>query len=139
MFELAPIPVVLLEDHFQVMVRVFGNLSHFFDSKRRISSAFSGVFSLIGITLVGTGAAAAAAQGSFVGMVSRPSFVVCCDNAYAPLLDAVLMRVRVKRNAESQSSMQDVSWPVGLPSNNSLGMSTYFASHDGQDLSAKGE
>jgi hypothetical protein len=45
----------------------------------------------------------------------------------------------VKRNAESQSSMQDVSWPVGLPSNNSLGMSTYFASHDGQDLSAKGE
>jgi hypothetical protein len=72
-------------------------------------------------------------------MVSRPSFVVCCDNAYAPLLDAVLMRVRVKRNAESQSSMQDVSWPVGLPSNNSLGMSTYFASHDGQDLSAKGE
>jgi hypothetical protein len=72
--------------------------------------------------LVGTGAAAAAAaaRGSFVAMASRPSFVVCCDDAYAQLLDAVLMRVHVKRNAESQTSMQDVSWPVGLPSNNSL-------------------
>jgi hypothetical protein len=79
------------------------------------------VFSLIGITLVGTGAAAAAARGSFVAMESRPLFVVCCDDAYAPLLDAVLMRVHVKRNAESQSLMQDVSGPVGLPSNNSLG------------------
>jgi hypothetical protein len=74
------------------------------------------VFSPIGVTLVGTGAAAAAAaaRGSFVAMASRPSFVFCCDDAYVPLLDAVLMHVRVKRNAESQSSMQDVSWPVGL-------------------------
>jgi hypothetical protein len=70
--------------------------------------------------LVGTGDTAAAARGSFVAMVLRPSFVVCCDDAYAPLLDAVLMLVHVKRNAESQSLMQEVSWPVGLPSNNSL-------------------
>jgi hypothetical protein len=89
------------------------------------------VFSLTGITLVGIGATAATTRGSFVAMASRPSFVVCCDDAYAPLLDAVLILVRVKRNAESQSSMQDVSWPVGLPSNNSLDRTIEPSNHLG--------